>query len=109
MSLNPSRAPDGTLDVLDRSGHSPITWQNDDPASIEAAKGAALALQAEGYVLFEVSADPDPENPDGWVMTARIDDAADLVRPSGPPAETPAPSTPPVRKRAIAVPRMAGG
>lgn len=44
----------GTMQIMDRTGHTSITWDADKPVEVEVARTTFQRLTSEGYNAFEV-------------------------------------------------------
>lgn len=49
-----NRAPSGTMQVLDTTGHSTTTWNKDNADEVAAARATFDAMKAKGYTAFKV-------------------------------------------------------
>lgn len=46
--------PRGTMQVMDRTGHTTVTWDPTKPVEVEAARDTFDTLTGEGYNAFKV-------------------------------------------------------
>lgn len=47
------------MDVLDRTGHTSVEWDPDEPMSVKAARAKFDELRGQGYSAFAIEADED--------------------------------------------------
>jgi hypothetical protein len=47
----------GTMQIMDRSGHTSVTWDPETPAEVRAARETFNSLRSEGYNAFRVEED----------------------------------------------------
>jgi hypothetical protein len=47
----------GKMNIMDRTGHSEVTWDPAKPVEVRAAKATFETLIAEGYSAFEIRED----------------------------------------------------
>ncbi len=57
MSLQELTRPTGSMNVLDKTGHTKVTWNRNVPAEVEIAKAAYDSSVAKGGQAFAVRAD----------------------------------------------------
>lgn len=44
----------GKMEIMDRTGHTTVTWDSSKPTEVEAARDMFDTLTGEGYSAFEV-------------------------------------------------------
>ena len=44
----PTTAPTGSMNVMDSSGHSKVTWNKDTPAEVDIARGPRVPVVTDG-------------------------------------------------------------
>lgn len=51
----------GRIAVLDRTGHTEISWDESDPASVDKAKAEFDALRKSGFLVYRKGVDGAPD------------------------------------------------
>lgn len=51
----------GSIAVVDRTGHTEVSWDEADPASVEKAKEEFQALRKSGFLVYRKGIDGAPD------------------------------------------------
>ncbi len=53
-------APTGTMNILDHTGHTNITWNKNDPGEVRMAREMFDSMKEKGHQVFEVGRNNAP-------------------------------------------------